>query len=79
MRYFDHILQKVRIRLSEWKIKMLSLAGRATLLKVVLQSLPTHLLDSGWVPSNVLDKLKRDFRNFLWSKDGMSRGMTLLS
>ena len=79
MRYFDHILQKVRIRLSEWKIKMLSLAGRATLLKVVLQSLPTHLLASGWVPSNVLDKLERGFRNFLWSKDGMSRGMTLLS
>lgn len=41
---FQFILDKVDQRLSNWKVMTLSLAGRLTLTKSVLQSLPTYVI-----------------------------------
>jgi len=79
LRYFDHILERVRKKLSGRKIKSLSFAGRITLLKSVLQTLPSYLFSSGWVPIGVLEKLERDFKHFIWGKDGIIHGMTMIS
>lgn len=43
-RSFQFILDKVDQRLSNWKVKTLSFAGRLTLTKSVLQSLPSYAM-----------------------------------
>jgi hypothetical protein len=51
-------------RLSLWKAGSLSIGGRVTLIKSVLNSLPTYYLSLFKAPISVIDKLDRMRRNF---------------
>ncbi|XP_059436384.1 uncharacterized protein LOC132169351 [Corylus avellana] len=42
VREFQHITERVRKRISDWKVKFLSQAGKEILIKVVLQAIPTY-------------------------------------
>ena len=66
---------KIRNKLSTWKAKSLSFAGRITLLKVVLQSIPIYLISCAWVPRSVLVKLEKSFRFLMWCHDGARKGV----
>ncbi|GJX48128.1 hypothetical protein Tco_0273318 [Tanacetum coccineum] len=54
----DEIIMKVEARLSKWKMKMLSIGGRLTLLKSVLGSIPIYHMSIFKVPKMVLRKLE---------------------
>lgn len=56
------------------KAKTFTFAGRVTLVKSVLQSMPVYLLSCSWVPKAILDKVKSLFRSFLWGKGDGKRG-----
>lgn len=65
-RSFQFILDKVDKRLSCWKVKMLSFAGRLTLTKSVMQALPTYVMQSTALPKYMCEEIDKRCRKFLW-------------
>nr|GEX19472.1 RNA-directed DNA polymerase, eukaryota [Tanacetum cinerariifolium] len=55
---WQEVMEKVKTRLSKWKMKMLSVGGRLTLLKSVLGSIPIFHMSIFRVPSKVLQILE---------------------
>ena len=64
--FWNGVLEKVQARLSRWKGKCLSLAGRICLIKSVLSAIPLFFMSLFKLPSGVANKLVRIQRNFLW-------------
>ncbi|XP_023770251.1 uncharacterized protein LOC111918865 [Lactuca sativa] len=63
------IIEKFQSRLSLWKAKTLSFAGRLTLVKSVLNSLPTYYFSLFRAPHGVIEDLEKLRRKFLWGGD----------
>lgn len=61
--YFEHLVIKVRHKLEGWQARLLSFAGRLTLLQVVLTSIPIYTLASSAVP--ITKRLERLMCNIL--------------
>jgi hypothetical protein len=57
------------------EINLLNKAGRLCLAK----SLPMYAMQSLWLPQSVCDYMDKTIRQFLWSKDGHSRGWSMVS
>ncbi|KAF5783556.1 putative RNA-directed DNA polymerase [Helianthus annuus] len=53
-------------RLAIWKAKILSFGGRLTLIKSVLNALPTYYFSLYRAPTRVIEQLERLRREFLW-------------
>ncbi|XVF11765.1 hypothetical protein REPUB_Repub08aG0056400 [Reevesia pubescens] len=56
---YGDILSKVQIRLHLWENKVLSMAGRVTLIKSVLSSLPSYIIQTTFLPSYVTEELDK--------------------
>ena len=63
---WDSIVKKCERKLSKWKQKYLSLGGRVTLIKSVLNSISIFFFSFFRVPKKVMDKLVGLQRQFLW-------------
>lgn len=63
---FGDVLEKVSSRLTGWKGKMLSFAGRLTLTKVILSSIPVHSMSTIALPKSTLTSLDKVSRSFVW-------------
>jgi len=63
--FWEGMLNKVRSRLSSWKGKSLSLAGRLCLIKSVLTSLPLFYVSLFYMSATVVKEVKRLQKNFL--------------
>nr|XP_043639311.1 uncharacterized protein LOC122610385 [Erigeron canadensis] len=59
-------------RLSRWKASSLSLAGRVTIIKSVMECIPTYFFSIFKAPAGVIEGLESIMRKFLWgsSEDG---------
>ncbi|KAI9112505.1 hypothetical protein K1719_016428 [Acacia pycnantha] len=66
---FGHIIQKVKSRLSSWKGKYLTMAGRAVLIKAVISALPSYQMQSSLLPKGVIREIEKISRNFLWCQE----------
>lgn len=71
--------EKMITKIASWQRKALSLAGRATLLKFVLTTIPLYSLSCIHVPSYSLNNLEKEYRAFLWGHDSTQRGLHLLA
>ena len=60
------LIHKVHFRIGKWSSNWLSLGGRLTLIKVVLQSIPVYWFALFRVSVGVLNTIRRSFFNFLW-------------
>ncbi|GJS85004.1 RNA-directed DNA polymerase, eukaryota, partial [Tanacetum coccineum] len=67
---WDDVISKVSSRLSKWKLKLLSIGGRLTLLKSVLTSIPLYHMSIFKVPIGVLNHLESIRQNFFYGVDG---------
>ena len=76
---FTDVLEKVSTRLSGWKGRFLSMAGRLTLTKAVLSSIPVHIMGVISLPKTSLDKLDRVSRDFFWGSSTEQRKQHLVS
>lgn len=78
-RSFQFILDKVDQRLSNWKANSLSMAGRLTLTKSVIQSLPTYVMQSAFVPRYICDEIDKKCRSFVWGDSAVERKVHLVN
>ena len=61
------VIQKIQMRLALWKAKILSRAGRLTLIKSVLNSLPVYYTSMFKMPKAVAQEIVSLERKFFWS------------
>lgn len=66
---FLFILDKVDKRLGNWKAKTFSFAGRVTLTQLVLQALPTYVMQFVHLPRHICDEIdKKNVGNLFGGK-----------
>lgn len=63
---YQFVVDKVRKRLSVWKLKKLAFAGRATLVQSVLNTIAIYYMQSSTLPLSICDEIDRISRSFLW-------------
>lgn len=65
-KFWEPVLDTVRSRLSAWKAKNLSFGGRVTLIRSVLNSIPTYYFSLYRAPVKVIEAIDRIRRSFFW-------------
>ncbi|CAL2237758.1 unnamed protein product [Prunus armeniaca] len=63
---YNGLIDRVTNRLASWKSKLLSIAGRATLVQAVTSSIPIYAMQTVKLPASVCEHLDRLNRNFFW-------------
>lgn len=71
--YFERLIQIMCSKLEGWKANFLSFAGKITLIKSVLASIPIHTLSCLTVPKTVTRRMEDMMKGFLWSQHGTKR------
>nr|XP_009602895.1 uncharacterized protein LOC104097969 [Nicotiana tomentosiformis] len=61
---FDGMLSKIVKELNGWQDRMMSIGGRAVLIKHFLQSMPTYILSAMASPKDTIRLMKNCFANF---------------
>ncbi|GKA15791.1 RNA-directed DNA polymerase, eukaryota [Tanacetum coccineum] len=72
-------VQKLRSRLSKWKVKTLSIGGRLTLLKSVLGASPLYNMSIYKVPKGILNEMEMIRCNFFKGADPSERKISWVS
>ncbi|CAA7018347.1 unnamed protein product [Microthlaspi erraticum] len=76
---FGKVVERMSSKLAGWKGRILSLAGRITLTKAVLGSVPVHSMSSCKFPESTTKSLDRISRDFVWGSTPERRKQHLLS
>ena len=76
---YKYVVDRVRSRLSGWKVHSLSLAGRNTLIKSTVTSIPNHVMQTALLPVSTCDELDRLSRDFLWGSTAENRKAHLVA
>lgn len=63
---FEFLLEKIKEKLAAWKCKTLSLAGRTTLVRSVLNSIPLYTMSLFKLPKQICNKIDSYTRRFWW-------------
>ncbi|GJX13353.1 hypothetical protein Tco_0205111 [Tanacetum coccineum] len=70
----NKLLDRVQIRIQDWKNKSLSIAGRLQLIKSVLGSMHIYWASVFILPSRVLLNIEQLMRGFLWCHGSLKKG-----
>jgi len=62
----NNIKEKVGKKLSNWRYKFLSQAGKEVLLKAVIQAIPTYCMSVFMLPASLCKDLNRLMQSFWW-------------
>nr|GEY06873.1 RNA-directed DNA polymerase, eukaryota [Tanacetum cinerariifolium] len=76
LRAWDDIILKLRARLSKWKVKTLSIGGRLTLLKSVLEASLIYNMSIYKVPRGVLKEMEGIRSRFFNGVEGLDKKIT---
>lgn len=76
---FQYLVDMVATKLSGWKANQLSLAGRITLAKSVVEAIPIYPMMSVMVPKACLQEIQRLQCSFIWGDQGNSRKAHMLN
>lgn len=76
---YKYIVEKVQKKLSAWKAKTLSLAGRIELVRSVLLSIPYYTMQATMIPVTVCNSIEQLCRNFIWGSSQSERKVHLIS
>lgn len=72
--HFDHIVSRLKQKLSTWKGKLLNRVGRLTLAKSSLTSILVHSMQTLWLPQSICNGIDKLVRDFFWH-DNADKGM----
>ena len=64
---WSEVLARRNKKLASWKSQYLSLGGRLTLVKSVLDALPSYMMSLFPIPKNIVEKINQLRRSFLWN------------
>ena len=70
---FIFLKESVWKKLQEWKVKLLSQAGREVLIKAVIQAILTYTMSCFKLPKGLVRELESLIRKFWWGYSGDSR------
>ena len=69
---------RVMTKLAGWKMKFLSFARRAVLVKSVMSVIPNHVMQGAALPRHLCDKLDKMNKDFLWGSTNEKRKLHLV-
>ena len=72
------IVDKVKLKLTGWKRRLLSFAGRLTLIKAGLSNLPVYYLSLFKMPAGIAKEIERIQAAFLWRGPDLMRRLHLV-
>ncbi|XP_040998968.1 uncharacterized protein LOC121244821 [Juglans microcarpa x Juglans regia] len=67
---FKRILDSIRAKVSNHRVKMLSQAGNEIFIKAFIQALPTYTMSIFKLPNSLLQEINRVINNFWWGQQG---------
>ncbi|KAF5469211.1 hypothetical protein F2P56_013300, partial [Juglans regia] len=67
--HLNDILVKIQDKLAGWKSKLLSQAGRTTLIRTVASTIPSYTMATTLLPVNMAKKFDRSLMRFWWGFD----------
>ncbi|GLT58484.1 hypothetical protein SLA2020_313720 [Shorea laevis] len=70
---YKYLLEKIQVKLSNWKQNFLSMAGRRILIQLVTSAFPIYSMQSLLLQHRVCADLDRLNRHFLWASDTTSK------
>ncbi|GLT45911.1 hypothetical protein SLA2020_197070 [Shorea laevis] len=73
------VVEKVRIKLKQWKVALLSQAGREVLIKAVAMSIPTYTMSCFLFPSCTCKEINKLIRDFWWGQQHEERKLCWVS
>lgn len=76
---FQFLLDNFKNQLASWKAPFLTTAGRATLIRSTLNSLPNHVMYLFKLPTYVIKRMVVYQRNFFWENTPERKKIHLLS
>lgn len=77
---FNFIKDKVWKKIFSWNSRMLSMASREVLIKVVAQAIPSYCMSIYSIPPSIADDIQKMLNQFWWgSSKKKSRGINWLS
>ena len=71
-------MERVISKLSGWKAKFLSFAGRTMLIKSVMAAIPNHVMQGVALRSHLCEKLDKINRDFLWGSSTEKKKLHLV-
>ncbi|MFS7930377.1 putative reverse transcriptase zinc-binding domain-containing protein [Helianthus anomalus] len=74
-KFWKPMLDKISAKLSKWKARHLSFAGRMTLAKSVLGRIPSYYLSIFAAPKGIIQKMDKIRRDFVWGISDSGRKM----
>lgn len=72
---FRGIEEKMQSKIHNWSSLLLSAAGRETLIKAVLHSIPLYTMSCCRLPKTLCNRLSRIAIDYWWSKNTLGRGV----
>ncbi|XP_024178198.1 uncharacterized protein LOC112184155 [Rosa chinensis] len=70
---FRYLVDRVRKRTQGWRDKTLSTAGKEVLIKAVVQSIPTYVMNCFELPKHLCHEMHRLMARFWWGEFGEER------
>jgi hypothetical protein len=76
---FDFIIDRMQTKLTGWKAKLLSMAGRVILTQAVTSAIPSYVMQGIMLPAKILNSIDRVNRNFIWGSSDLNKKLHLVS
>ncbi|XP_058783747.1 uncharacterized protein LOC131658475 [Vicia villosa] len=77
---FKYIKDRVWKKINSWSSRSLSQAGRETLIKSVLQAIPSYIMSIFLLPSSLSDEIEKMMNSFWWGHNRIrGKGLNWLS
>lgn len=76
---FGHLCEKIDRKLTGWKSKYLSLAGRITLAKSTISTMACYSMQTAKIPRSICEDIDKKTRRFIWGGSDDKRGVHLIS
>ncbi|OIT01438.1 putative ribonuclease h protein, partial [Nicotiana attenuata] len=73
------LIEKMRARLNIWNANWLNIAGRCTLIRSTLNTIPNHQMQLSMLPSRTLQEIDKTKRGFLWGTTTVKKKIHLIN